>query len=78
MNTVKSLPEIHEVYHHQVCHVRVFSITCLSVQIFSQHNLPGLNLACFWSRFSSMASVERFSITVTMISPGFDNKVMPL
>jgi len=46
------------------------------VKICSQHYRPGLNPACSCLSRSSTASLIRFSITLTMILPGIDKRVM--
>jgi len=40
----EGFPEVDEICHHWFCHAVTFSITCLSANIWSLHDLPGLNL----------------------------------
>jgi len=47
MYAVKGFPEVDEIYTITgFCHAVTFSMLCLSVNIWSLHDLSGLNPAC--------------------------------
>jgi len=55
-----------------------FSMISLSVNICSQHDLPGLKPACSCLSFPSTAFLIRFSDITVMTFPGVDSRVMAL
>ena len=59
------------------CHAVTFSMICLSVNIWSLHDLPGLNPACSVRRCISTPSLSLLSNILANTLSGTDNKVMP-
>ena len=59
------------------CHAATFSITCLSANIWSRHDLPGLKTAYPWRKFVSTAFRILPSSTQANTLPRTDSRVMP-
>jgi len=80
VNAVKCFSKIYEIDQYRDLFRHHLFMICLSVNICSHHDLPGMKPACSCPGFPSTAFLIRFS-NITLIifpGPGVNSRVMPL